>query len=219
MTEPFEVKDCALIAIATGMRAQNLRELRHFLEEIHPDCIYYHFWGGLLNPRFEDPEYQNDFAAWAIHGLNDLVLAERLGIIDPTDFLAVEELRRELIEIIEERLDQTEIVPWAKPDRQFHLIRSKMVVLNTKIQVQSPDELGKLIPTLPPSSIFYHFIDSRRRTLGGNDDFSGWVARFGTGYEPLVKRILDIDPYFIRLSVLREKLAAAFGQPVQGEIL
>lgn len=219
MIEPFEIKDCAMIAVATGLRAQNLRELRHFIEEIHPDCIYYHFWSGLLNPRFEDPEYQNDFASWAIHGLNDLILAERLGIVDPTDFLDVEELRRELIDIIEERLDQTAIIPWAKPDSQFHLIRSKMVVLNTKIKVQTPEELGRLIPKLPPSSIFYHFIDSRRRTLGGNDDFSAWVSHFGPAYAPLVKRILDIDPYFIRLSVLREKLAAAFGHVEQGEAL
>lgn len=46
MPEPFAVKDCALIAIGTGERAQNLRELRDRLLTTHPACIYHHFWGG-----------------------------------------------------------------------------------------------------------------------------------------------------------------------------
>jgi hypothetical protein len=68
--KPFAIKDCDLIAIATGMRAQNLRELRDRLTVVHPGCIYYHFWGGLLRPKFTDPEYNNDFAAWVFYGLH-----------------------------------------------------------------------------------------------------------------------------------------------------
>jgi len=34
--QPFAVKDCALIAIATGVQAYNLRELRDKLTNIHP---------------------------------------------------------------------------------------------------------------------------------------------------------------------------------------
>ena len=58
MADPFAVKDCALIAISTGTHAQNLRELRDRLETVHPGCIYYHFWGGLLRPQFDEPEYR-----------------------------------------------------------------------------------------------------------------------------------------------------------------
>jgi hypothetical protein len=57
---PFLFKDCALIAIAIGERARNLRELRERLHDIDPNSIYYHFWGGLLRPRFDDPEYHQD---------------------------------------------------------------------------------------------------------------------------------------------------------------
>jgi hypothetical protein len=42
----FAIKDCALTTIATGRRAQTLRELR----DIHPDCIYHHFWETVLRP-------------------------------------------------------------------------------------------------------------------------------------------------------------------------
>ncbi len=43
-------KDCTLISIATGKRAQTPGELIDRLEEIHSGCKYYHFWGGLLVP-------------------------------------------------------------------------------------------------------------------------------------------------------------------------
>ena len=49
---PFEINDCALVGIATGRRAQSLREMRDILLDIHPGSIYYHFWGGLLRPYF-----------------------------------------------------------------------------------------------------------------------------------------------------------------------
>ena len=71
VSEPFAIKDCALVSIATGRRAQNLRELRDNIVTIHPGSIYYHFWGVLLRPSFDDPEYNNDFAVWVRHALND----------------------------------------------------------------------------------------------------------------------------------------------------
>ena len=84
--EPFEIKDCALAAVATGQKAQNLRELRDNIETVVPGSIAYHFWAGKLRPRFDDPEFNNDFAAWSRHALHDKVLAERLGMLDPTSF-------------------------------------------------------------------------------------------------------------------------------------
>lgn len=160
----FAVKDCALAAIATGRRAQNLRELRDVLAVVHPGAIYYHFWGHLLRPRFDDPEYNNDFAVWCFRSLHDRKIAERLSIVDPTDFPDQESLRRELIEIIEERLDETEFPPWAKTDQQFNFVRSQIIVFDTRKRLDHPRELAAVVPHLPPSSIFYHFVDARRRT-------------------------------------------------------
>jgi len=215
MIEPFAVKDCTLISIATGKRAQTLRELRDRLEDIHSGCIYYHFWGGLLVPRFDDPEFQNDFASWAYRGLNDLRLAERLGIIDPTGFKDMEELRRELIEVIEERLEESEVVPWARADRQFYFVRSKIVVLDTRIQVDDPRKLKELIPRMPVSSIFYHFIDARRRTPDKGDDFSRWLWDLNDHYRVVAERIMAIEPYFTSLAGLRSQLVDAFAEPVR----
>ena len=64
--EPFSVKDCALVTIATGKKAQNLKEMREHLLNIHLGSVYHHFWGGLLRPRFDEP-----FWPEATHGLRE----------------------------------------------------------------------------------------------------------------------------------------------------
>jgi hypothetical protein len=204
---PLLVKDCALITIATGIRAQNLRELRDRLETVHPSSIYYHFWGRLLSPSFEQPEFNNDFAAWARHGLHDYVLAERLAVVDPTEFSDLELLRQEFIEIIEERLYESTIVPWAKTDQQFYFKRSKIVVFDSKQRIAEPKMLPHVLPSLSLSSIFYHFIDARRRPPEGVDDFSAWLDAFGDEYTDLRNEIGSIDLYFATISEIRARLS------------
>ncbi len=209
MPEPFAVKDCTLIAIGTGERAQNLRELRDHLVTTHPGCIYYHFWGGLLRPHFDDPEYQNDFAAWAWRGLHDTRLAERLAIIDPAEFNDIEALRREVIEVIEERLEETEMVPWAKSGHWFYFTRSQIVVFDTKVRIESPEMLSDYFSRMSVGSIFYHYIDARRRSATKKDDFSEWLSGYGDAYAGLVQCLSAIDPYFSTLTELREELDLA----------
>jgi hypothetical protein len=204
---PFAIKDCALIAIATGIRAQNLREMRDRLTTIHPGSIYYHFWGGLMATRLEEPEFNNDFASWSQHSLHDHVLAERLAVIDPTDFPDIEELRQELIEVIERRLDEVEMVPWAKTDQQFYFKRSKIIIFNTNKLIADPSMLPAIMPTLSRGSIFYHFIDARRRSPEKMDDFSTWLIDFGEGYASLRSEIGAVDLYFMTLAEIRQRLA------------
>ncbi len=216
--KPFAVKDCALIAIATGHKAQNLRELRDRLETIDPGSIYYHFWGGRLRPGFDDPEYNNDFASWARHALHDGKMAERLGAIDPREFETLEELRQELIEVIEERLDETEMVPWAHREQQFNFLTSQIVVFSTNRQLTRHQELVKAIPQMSVGSIFYHFIDAMRRTPDKVDDFREWLSGFDGEYAELCAKIANLDPYFLTLTQLRTELAKIFSTYFAGEV-
>jgi Family of unknown function (DUF5752) len=210
MGEPFFVKDCALIALATGEDAQTLRELREKIQTIGSDSIYYHFWGGLLRPRFDDPEFQNDFAVWSSRSLHDKKLAERLALIDPTDYETLEGLRKELIEVIEERLDESELLPWVTASSRFYFVRSQIVVFDTGKRVATVDEMTAQIPHLSPGSIFYHFVDARRRTQLGKSDLSMWLMGFGDEYQGLLDHIALIDPYFTTLTELRDELHRVF---------
>jgi len=212
MADFFALKDCALITIATGERVHNLRELRDRLMKTERGIMYYHFWDAILRPRFVDPEYQNDFAAWAYHELHDRRLAEKLAIINPTDYEFMDDLRQKLIDVIEERMDELGFVPVAEVAHPFFFIRSQIVVFDTNIRVSTPEELSESIPRISVSSIFYHFIDSRRRTASGKDDFSEWLLSFGPECASLAEEIASIDPYFNTLLELRDQLSLVFAR-------
>lgn len=203
---PFIVRNCTMSAIATGERAGSLTELRDRLMTTHLDCIYFHFWGGRLDTQFPFPEFHNDFASWAHHALHDEYLAERFGIIDPTDYNSLNNLRNDLIDIVEDRLEESPNIVWANKQDEFHFIRSIIIVSETSIVINTPEDLPKALNQLPPSSIFYHFIDSRSRTPEHRDDFSAWLKTFGTKYSTLVENIESIDPYFLSLTELRKEL-------------
>jgi hypothetical protein len=215
-TTPFAVMDCALVSIATGVRVQNLRELRDTIPSIPAGCLFHHFWGTLLRPRFDVSSFRNDFAEWAVRGLNDLVLGERLALIDPADHRDLEGLRQELLEVVEERLDEREHVPWARSDQLLHYVRSQIVVFDTQRRIERPEQLPETVPRLTVGSVFYHFIDARRRTPDGVDDFRAWIREFGSGYDDVWARLADINPYFLTLVELRQKLAAILEEATAG---
>jgi hypothetical protein len=213
---PFSVKDCALVALATGKKARTLREFRAELANVRAASIYHHFWGGLLQPRFEEREYNNDFASWVRHGIHDEVLAERLALLDPTDFPDMDTLRTELIDQIDFRLDEEESLLWTRPSSQFEFICSQIVVFDTSRRLKHPSELAPAVTDFSTSSIFYHFIDARRRTADGRDDFSDWLVAWGPEFTPLEERLGNIDPYFGSLSELRDQLARLFSEYLPG---
>ena len=206
--EPFFVKDCALVTIATGQKAQNLKEMREHLHNIHLGSIYHHFWGGLLRPRFDEPEYNNDFAEWVHHALQDNILAERLSVIDPDPFVNLESLRQELLEAIDQRLDEIGTLTWANPDMQFHFVRAQMVVFDTRGKIEGPEELVEAVSKMSVGSIFYHFIDARRRSPEMMDDFRAWLR--SCGHEDLCSQVAAVDPYFGSLEELRTQLTNLF---------
>lgn len=208
--DPFVAQDCTVAAIATGIRVQNLKEMRDRLLTVHPGCLFHHFWGALLRPRFDTPEYRNDFAEWAFHGLHDPGLAERLARVDPTTTRDEEQLRQATLDVIETHLDAHDHVPWARYDRQFHFVRSQMVVFATGKVFEHPEGLGRAVGSLPLESVFFHFVEARRRTAGGEDDLRTWLARWGDEWLPTRERLAAIHPYQYSLHEMRERIAAAF---------
>lgn len=208
--EPFVVKDCALLTIATGKRARSLKEMTDHLLTIHQGSIYHHFWAGLLRPAFIDPEYKNDFAEWAHDALQDDILAERLSIINPAAFADLESLRQGLLEIMEQRMDEIETVTWTKLDMQFHFVRSQIIVFDTRTTIEGPEHLMEVLPKFSVGSIFYHFIDARRRSPEMMDDFRSWLRSYGDDYVALCSLLASADPYFGSLAELRTQLTNLF---------
>jgi len=210
--QPFALRDCALIAIATGVRAHNLKELQDRVQGIEPGCLYYHFWGGLLRPRFDDPEYRNDFAIWVRNDVHDEELAERLACVDPTQHETLEGLREAVAEAIESRLEVMEAAAWQRTQSPFHFVRSQIAVFDTGHLLNQPAQLAECLPRLSLGSVFYHFIDARRRVPERLDDFRVWLQHWGTRYADLCDRLAEVDYYFVSLADLRKELALILGE-------
>jgi len=207
MGEPFRVKDCSLIVLSTGRHSRNMSEFLHNLRDVPADSLYHHFWGNRLQPQFDEPEYQNDFASWTRHGLHDPVLTERLAVVDPTDYDDLENLRRELVDIVEQRLAEDDYASWVQADYPFSFVRSQVVIFNTSAHIDHPRDLSEELMRMSVGSIFFHFIDARRRPIVGRDDFRSWLSQHWPAFSDLEGRLADMDPYFCTLAELRTRLA------------
>ncbi|HSG99225.1 MAG TPA: DUF5752 family protein, partial [candidate division Zixibacteria bacterium] len=202
--EPFVIKDCSIITISTGLRALNLRELHARLTDCPSESIEYHFYLTKLRPAFDDPEYPNDFAAWAYHGLHNRALAERLGMLSPADYLNTEALRAAALDLMEDELSQLEHVTWAKPQNEFIFLSAQTVIFDTGKRARTPAALAELVPTLSTGSVYYHFIEARRRLETNLDDYTTWIRSFGEEYAQLAEILNLVEYHFCSLSELRE---------------
>jgi hypothetical protein len=207
MLSPFQIKDCALILRMSGLRsAVNLRELRDRIEICPSDSIYHHFCQTQLRPTFDDPDYRNDFAVWALRGLNDRVLAERLGILNPYDFENIDALRTDVLDLLDERLSELSHIPWTRRGEEFYFKQALTVVFDTGKSIERPEDLSVAISQMTTGSIYYHFLEARRRVEERLDDFSAWLKLWDSHGEPLIKAFRDLDFYFLTLRELQDEL-------------
>jgi len=205
---PFEVKDCALLIRMSGIApASNLRELRERIAVCGQNVLFHHFCETTLRTTFDNPDYRNDFAVWAKLYLGDRVLAERLGILDPYPFGSMEDLRAATLEVIDERLGEVTMIPWARPGDELFFMESTTVVFHAGIRIPHPSRLGATVRKMTNSSVYFHFLEARRRTPARTDDFTAWLMEYGEEYRPYLDALSSIDFYFNSLADLRRELA------------
>ena len=206
---PFIIKDCAVVSLWTGRTARTLKELAKELKHIDESSIYHHVLGIYMRTPFVDP---NSFATWARHLLHDPLLAERLAMINPSEFNSLEELRQEILEIVEERLKNMDTPDSQVAQRPFYFQSSQMVVFDTGNEIRHPVELNSVISSMSLGSIFYHFIDALLRNKNGEDDFRIWLKEFGNKYKGLIEKLEVIDPHLLSLANTRRDIAFAVQQ-------
>lgn len=211
---PFEVKDCALITRMGGVEAAvSLRELREGIARCPLECLFHHFCETQLRPTFDDPEFSNDFAVWSAKQVRDRVLAERLGVLNPYDFDHLEHLRSAALEVIDDRLAEVGHHQFAPAGEEFRFMRAVTVVFDVGMELHTPEDLVNRLPEFSTSSVYYHFVEARRRTEGHLDDFSSWLAGFGSGTEKLLQALHGIDFYYLTLPELKDALLDAVYRP------
>jgi len=190
----------------------NLRELRERLASAPLESIYHHCCEAAIRPSFDDPEFRNDFAVWCGRHLHDRVLAERLGMINPYAFSDFEALRQHLLERVDERLAEIPRESWYPAVEEFRFLQAATIVFDTDVELERPEEIRRAIAGMTKSSLYYHFVEARRRTPNGSDDFSWWLERFGEETNDLRQALAHVDFYFLNLAELKHALIEACRQ-------
>lgn len=188
--------------------AVNLRELRERMEICPASSLYHHFCETKLRPTFDDPEYPNDFAVWAAHALRDSVLAERLGMVNPYAYPDLEDLRTVCLDIINDRLFEMTPGMWPQATDQFHFLQAMTIVFDTGVKVENAPDLLPTVLSMSLGSIYFHFIEARRREPIGGDDFTAWLSAWGDEYTDLIAALGQIDFYFLSLRELKGELVS-----------
>jgi hypothetical protein len=196
------------LTMPTGKKITYLRELLQYLREMSEPVLNYHLWQSRLNITKPTLEYPNDFAHWAATALHDDLLAEKLIAIDPFDYENLDQVREAILDELEEYLWNFPHNPQVRPGFELHLCEASAVVLHSGITARTLREFCAALQTVGLDSVFYHFVEARRRLRDRKmDDFSRWIAA-NFSVPSLVTAIRDIDVYFYTLAEIRDTILA-----------
>ncbi|HYL80646.1 MAG TPA: DUF5752 family protein, partial [Candidatus Acidoferrum sp.] len=137
--------------------------------------------------------------------VRDRVLGERLGVVSPLDFASLEDLREEILTIIDDHLSHLSLVPRVIFGEPFDFMQSRLVSVPTGVTAESLKEFRAGLAAIQPSAIYFHTIEASRRLGRPETDFALWL-REGLGRTRLAAAFNRGDPYTGSLERLRTEL-------------
>jgi|GEM_PF-250283 len=199
--EPFEFKQCISILKSTGKRAKNLRELRDMIAVVSDESIFHHTYQYFLKGHIL--EYTNDFAHWVGESLEERALSEQLSNIDPYAFKEIDNLRKELINVIEAYLKEFPEPREAMAGDEFYFNETITLIFPVGIRAKNLAEFLIAVKYIDAAAIYYHFYEARIRL--GVDDFSKWLED-SLNKKEVAEKIRSIDPFMHSIEGIREHI-------------
>ena len=211
--KPFEFKQCVSIFKSTGKKAKTLRELKDAMAVVSDESLFHHTYQYFLKGHIL--EYTNDFAHWAGESLEERVLAEHLSNIDPYDFKNIDELRKELLDVIDGYLENFPEPREAMAGDDFYFNETVTFTFPAGIRVKNLAEFLIAIKYIDAAAIYYHFYEARVRL--GVDDFSKWLED-SMDKKDLSEKIGSIDPFMHNIEGIREQIINVTEEDVRTEM-
>lgn len=212
---PFEFMQCVSILRSTGRKARTLTELRDIIAEISETCIYHHVQQYFLKQRIL--EYTNDFAHWAGESLEERALAEAFCVIDPYDFNSIADLRKRLIEVIDQYLWRFPEPRPAMAGEEFCFNDTVELVFPVGVTAKNLAEFLIAVRFVDEKSIYYHFYAARMRLARHIDDFSEWIEK-GFRKLGLARRIGAVDPFMHTIEGIRQHIIEEVEREVEKDM-
>ena len=203
--QPFEFVGCLELREMLGRAAWDERELLAGIEDVPAGSISYHTRSYFLRSRYLAAPYPNDFATWAAIQVRDRVLGERLAVVDLFDFADIEQLRAELVSIIDHHLTTLQTVPRVDYGEPFHFMRSTLIEVPTGIVARNLREFRDALERVDTSAIYFHFYEAGRRSTA---DPLAWLET-EVGLADVAARLRRLNPYVTSLAGMRAQLLTA----------
>lgn len=211
---PFTFIGCVELRQALDKHARDERELMDRLEEVPDGSVFYHTHGYFLRHRPVTTAYGNDFARWAAVEVRDQALAERLAVVDPFEYPNLEDLREELVTIVNDHLRRLSWVPRVEFGQTFHFQQSHIVEIPLGPTATSLAEFREGLATVDASAIYFHMVEARTRLGRRSGDFAEWL-RTSLELPELAGRVERLDTYMASLERVRARVLSLVDQALE----
>ncbi len=207
----FQFMTASYVIRINNQKACTMNELRAGLDQASDASIFYHTFQSLGRHHFLTEGFSNEFAQWALAGLNRPHLAERLGGLDVRDYLSLAELRADLLRLVSEYCEEHPREAEISAFEPFHFCECAEVTAPLGAPVTTLHHFRQGLERLSHASLYYHFLTSRLRLKLQTNDFSNWLAA-AMGREDLAQRINRIDIYTNTLDGARDRMVRIVSQ-------
>jgi hypothetical protein len=187
-------------------KATTLSELWQALQTCPDDSIFQHTLRTLQEHHFIRQGFSNDFAHWCVSACNEPVLAEQLASVDVREFTTIDGLRRRMVGIVDEFLQQNPQSGAKTGHEPFYFCASDIVVLPTPFAPDSVSGFVEGLRQISVHSIHHHFIEARLRLHLMSNDFSQWLEE-EAGLPQAADAIERIDIYTNTMEGVRQQIA------------
>lgn len=204
---PFRFVSCMELREVLGKRAMDEYRLLELIEEVPVDSIYYHTHSYYLRHAYNQGLFPNDFATWAVLHAQDRVLGERLGILDPLEFDDLEQLRNEIVLIVEDHLSHLHTVPRSMTGEPFEFVRSHMIEVDLCVEAWTLREFRDALTLVEIGAVFNHLCEARLRKRCVSGDFAHWLAdEEGLGLPALGAQVVKVGHIGLSLEGMRQRI-------------
>ncbi|AAK42731.1 hypothetical protein SULI_02115 [Saccharolobus solfataricus] len=182
------------------LKAISLRELVEGIRKADKYTLFYHVFHPIFSSHLIPEEYSNDFAHWIAESLGDKELAELVSDIPGAEPRTIEDIRNDLIEILEPRINERRGI------REFVFVSCTPIVYKTNYVANTLAEFLDLIQIIPDRALVWHFVSKRILGISKRNDFSEWLES-NFGLSELAENLSKIDPQtYVYEEVLRRDI-------------
>ncbi len=206
---PFVFQGAYYPKLYSKLKANNLAQLADGISKADKFSIFYHIFHPIFSSHLVAEDLPNDFAVWIDQSLGLRELAEKVADIPGGEPRSAEDVRRELLSIINSYKTVREGL------REFVFVSCYPITYDTGKKASTLAEFLDTLATVDARSVVWHFVSKRILGMSSRNDFSSWIEE-NFGLKDVASKLSSIDP---QTYTDEEKLRQDIVSTLEGELL